>query len=122
MSRTWARRFQEAHPNKNMPNDMQAGVYASVLHYLKAVDKVGGPSDGKAVVAAMKAMPTDDALFGKGRIREDGRKVHPVYLFEVKRPDESKGAWDYFKVVTSIPAEQAFRPLSEGGCPLVGAK
>jgi branched-chain amino acid transport system substrate-binding protein len=121
-SRTWARRFQEAHPNKNMPNDMQAGVYASVLHYLKAVDKVGGTSDGKAVVAAMKAMPTDDALFGKGRIREDGRKVHPVYLFEVKRPDESKGAWDYFKVVTSIPAEQAFRPLSEGGCPLVGAK
>jgi branched-chain amino acid transport system substrate-binding protein len=118
-SRTWSRRFQEAHPNKNMPNDMQAGVYASVMHYLKAVDKVGGSSDGKAVVAAMKAMPTDDALFGKGRIREDGRKIHPVYLFEVKRPDESKAPWDYFKVVTSIPADQAFRPLNEGGCPLV---
>jgi branched-chain amino acid transport system substrate-binding protein len=121
-TRAWARRFQERHPKKNMPNDMQAGVYASVQHYLKAVDKGGGTADGKAVVAAMKALPTDDPLFGKGRIREDGRKVHPMYLLEVKRPDESKGPWDYFKVVSTIPAEQAFRPPGEGNCPLVAAK
>ena len=102
-----------------MPNDMHAGVYASVLHYLKAVDKVGGADDGKAVVAAMKAMPTDDPLFGKGTIRADGRKIHPMYLFQVKTPAESKGEWDYFKLVGTIPAEEAFRPLKDGGCPLV---
>ena len=117
-TRSWSRRFQERHPQKNMPNDMQAGVYASTLHYLKAVDKVGSASDGRAVVAAMKSMPTDDPLFGKGTIRQDGRKMHPMYLFEVKRPDESKGAWDYYKLLSTIPAEQAFRPLGEGGCKL----
>jgi branched-chain amino acid transport system substrate-binding protein len=93
-----------------------------VLHYLKAVDKVGGAEDGKAVVAAMKAMPTDDPLFGKGRIREDGRKLHPMYLLQVKSPAESKGDWDYFKILSTIPAEQAFRPMSEGNCPLVAGK
>ena len=117
-TRSWSRRFQELHPQKNMPNDMQAGVYASTLHYLKAVDKVGSASDGRAVVAAMKSIPTDDPLFGKGTIRQDGRKMHPMYLFEVKRPDESKGAWDYYKLLSTIPAEQAFRPLGEGGCKL----
>jgi len=117
-TRSWSRRFQELHPQKNMPNDMQAGVYASTLHYLKAVDKVGSASDGRAVVAAMKSMPTDDPLFGKGTIRQDGRKMHPMYLFEVKRPDESKGPWDYYKLLSTIPAEQAFRPLGEGGCKL----
>ena len=117
-TRSWSRRFQERHPQKNMPNDMQAGVYASTLHYLKAVDKVGSASDGRAVVAAMKSIPTDDPLFGKGTIRQDGRKMHPMYLFEVKRPDESKGAWDYYKLLSTIPAEQAFRPLGEGGCKL----
>ena len=117
-TRSWSRRFQERHPQKNMPNDMQAGVYASTLHYLKAVDKVGSASDGRAVVAAMKSMPTDDPLFGKGTIRQDGRKMHPMYLFEVKRPDESKGPWDYYKLLSTIPAEQAFRPLGEGGCKL----
>jgi branched-chain amino acid transport system substrate-binding protein len=121
-TRAWARRFQERHPKKNMPNDMQAGVYASVRHYLRAVDNLRGASDGKAVVTAMKALPTDDPLFGKGRVREDGRKVHPMYLLEVKRPDESKGSWDYFKVVATIPAEQAFRPLGEGNCPLAAAR
>ena len=99
-----------------MPNDMQAGVYASVIHYLKAVDQVGSPSDGRAVVAAMKAIPTDDALFGKGVIREDGRKMHPMYLFQVKTPEESKAPWDYYKLIETIPPEQAFRPLAEGGC------
>jgi branched-chain amino acid transport system substrate-binding protein len=98
---------------------MQAGVYASVLHYLKAVDKVGGAADGRAVVAAMKAMPTDDPLFGKGTIRSDGRKIHPFYLLEVKKPDESTSKWDLLKVVATIPGDQAFRPESEGNCPLV---
>ena len=115
-TRSWSRRFQELHPQKNMPNDMQAGVYASTLHYLKAVDKVGSAFDGRAVVAAMKSIPTDDPLFGKGTIRQDGRKMHPMYLFEVKRPDESKGPWDYYKLLSTIPAEQAFRPLGEGDC------
>jgi branched-chain amino acid transport system substrate-binding protein len=88
-TRAFAKRFAERHPQHNMPNDMQAGVYASVLHYLKAVDKVGGAQDGKAVVAAMKEIKTDDALFGKGYIRRDGRKIHPMYLVEVKSPAES---------------------------------
>jgi branched-chain amino acid transport system substrate-binding protein len=86
---------------------------------LKSVQKVGGPDDGKALVAAMKAMPTDDPLFGKGRIREDGRKLHDMHLFQVRAPAESKENWDYFKLVTTIPADQAFRPLSEGKCPFV---
>jgi len=121
-TRAWSHRFQKRAHNHAMPNDMQAGVYAGVLHYLKAVDKVGGAEDGKAVVAAMKAMPTDDPLFGKGRIREDGRKLHPMYLLQVKSPAESKGDWDYFKILSTIPAEQAFRPMSEGNCPLVAGK
>jgi branched-chain amino acid transport system substrate-binding protein len=121
-TRAWSQKFQKRARNHAMPNDMQAGVYAAVLHYLKAVDKAGGAEDGKAVVAAMKAMPTDDPLFGKGRIREDGRKIHPMYLLQVKSPQESKGDWDYFKVVSTIPADQAFRPLNEGNCPLVAGK
>jgi len=118
-TREWAKRFQERHAKKMMPNHMHAGVYAAVLHYLKAVDKVGSPTDGAAVVAAMKAMPTDDPLFGQGTIRADGRKIHPMYLLEVKTPAESKGEWDAFKIVQTIPADKAFRPLNEGGCPLV---
>jgi branched-chain amino acid transport system substrate-binding protein len=121
-TRAWSRKFQSRAHNHAMPNDMQAGVYAAVLHYLKAVDKIGGAEDGKAAVAAMKAMPTDDPLFGKGTIRADGRKIHPMYLFQVKSPQESKGDWDYFKLLATIPAEQAFRPMSEGNCPLVAGK
>ena len=121
-TRAWSRKFQSRAHNHAMPNDMQAGVYSAVLHYLKAVDKVGGAEDGKAVVAAMKAMPTDDPLFGKGTIRADGRKIHPMYLFQVKSPQESKGDWDYFKLLATIPPEQAFRPMSEGNCPLVTGK
>jgi branched-chain amino acid transport system substrate-binding protein len=102
-----------------MPNDMQAGVYASVLHYLKAVRAVGGAADGRAVVDAMKRIPTDDPLFGQGVIRADGRKMHPVYLFETKTPAESKSEWDMFKQIGTVPADQAFRPLNEGHCPLV---
>lgn len=118
-TRAFSKRFSERHPRKNVPNDMQAGVYASVLHYLKAVDKVGGATDGKAVVAAMKALPTDDALFGKGIIRADGRKIHPLYLLEVKKPEESGSKWDLLKVVATVAGEQAFRPESEGNCPLI---
>jgi branched-chain amino acid transport system substrate-binding protein len=118
-SRAFAKRFQAQHPRKIMPNDMQAGVYAATAHYLKAVAALKDASDGRAVVAKMKDMPTDDPLFGKGTIRIDGRKIHPVYLYETKKPSESKGEWDYFKLVATVPADQAFRPLSEGGCPLV---
>jgi len=118
-SRAFSSRYQERHPRRMMPNDMQAGVYAATIHYLKAVLALNNASDGKAVVAKMKELPTDDPLFGKGTIRADGRKIHPVYLYEVKKPVESKGEWDTFKLLATIPAEQAFRPLSEGGCPLV---
>src|SRR2546430_1285536 len=117
-TRAFAKRFAERHPQNNYPNDMQAGVYASVLHYLKAADKVSGV-DGKAVVAAMKAIPTDDPLFGKGIIRRDGRRIHPLYLLQVKTPEESTSKWDLLKVIATIPGEQAFRPESEGNCPLV---
>jgi len=118
-TRAWARRFQERHPKKMMPNHMHAGVYAGTLHYLKAVESVGSPADGRAVVAAMKAMPTDDALFGHGTIRADGRKVHPMLLLQVKSPSESKSEWDVFKTVATIEADKAFRPLKDGDCPLV---
>ena len=118
-TRAWSRRFQERHGKKMMPNHMHAGVYAGTLHYLKAVEKVGSPADGRAVVESMKAMPTDDPLFGKGQIRADGRKIHPMYLLQVKTPEESKSDWDVFKLASTVPADKAFRPLNEGGCPLV---
>src|SRR4051812_3151988 len=118
-TRSFAKRFAERHSQQNYPNDMQAGVYASVIHYLKAVDSIGGAADGKAVVAAMKAIPTNDALFGKGYIRADGRKIHPLYLLQVKNPDESTSKWDLLKVVAKISGEDAFRPEKDGGCPLV---
>jgi branched-chain amino acid transport system substrate-binding protein len=117
--RAFAKRFAALHPQGNYPNDMQAGVYAAVIHYLKAVEKVGSATDGRAVVAAMKSIPTDDKLFGKGYIRPDGRKIHPMYLLEVKKPSESTSYWDLLKVVTTVPGEQAFRPLADGNCPLI---
>jgi branched-chain amino acid transport system substrate-binding protein len=100
----------------------QAGTYSAVQHYLKALAQTKSDADGKAVVAKMKEIPTDDPIFGKGMIREDGRKIHPMYLFEVKSPDQSKGAWDYYKLVATIPAAEAFRPLEQGDCPLVKNK
>jgi branched-chain amino acid transport system substrate-binding protein len=103
----------------NHPTMVHAGVYSAVLHYLKAVEALKSDADGKAIVAKMKEMPTDDKLFGKGTVRADGRKIHPMYLFEVKKPAESKGAWDYYKLRATILADVAFRPLNEGGCPLV---
>jgi branched-chain amino acid transport system substrate-binding protein len=116
-TRAFSKRFAERHRGA-MPTMVQAGVYAATLHYLKAVQALKS-DDGTKVVAKMKEMPTDDPLFGKGSIRADGRKIHPMYLFEVKKPSESKGAWDYYKVRATIPAEQAFRPLDQGDCPLV---
>ncbi|ODT33111.1 MAG: ABC transporter permease [Hydrogenophaga sp. SCN 70-13] len=116
-TRAWSKRFAERNGGK-YPSSDHAGVYASVLHYLKAVE-AGKTDDGTKVVAKMKDMPTDDPLFGKGTIRADGRKIHPAYLFEVKKPSESKGPYDYYKVRATIPADQAFRPLKDGECPLV---
>jgi branched-chain amino acid transport system substrate-binding protein len=101
------------------PTMVHAGVYSAVTHYLKALEALKTDADGAKVVAKMKEMPTDDKLFGKGEVRADGRKIHPMYLFEVKKPAESKGPWDYYKVRATIPADQAFRPLKDGGCPLV---
>ena len=116
-TRAFSKRFMAAHGGKP-PTMVQAGVYSSVLHYLKAAE-AGNTDDGTKVIAKMKEMPTDDPLFGKGSIRADGRKIHPVYLVEVKKPAESKGEWDLLKVRKTIPADQAFRPLADGGCPLV---
>ncbi|WP_425994424.1 ABC transporter substrate-binding protein [Afipia sp. DC4300-2b1] len=119
-TRNFSKRFAARMKNGAMPSMVQAGDYASTLHYLKALEALGGnPHDGVKAVAKMKELPTDDPLFGKGVVRADGRKIHPAYLFEVKKPEESKGPWDYYKLVTTIPAEEAFRPLSESDCPLV---
>ncbi len=116
-TRAFTKRFAALNNNK-YPTMVQAGVYSSVIHYLKAVE-AAKTDDGTKVIAQMKAMPTDDPLFGKGSIRADGRKMHPAYLVEVKKPSESKGPYDYEKVIATIPAEQAFRPLNQGECPLV---
>ncbi len=116
-TRAWSARFARRHWGA-MPTMGQAGVYAAVLHYLKAVDALKS-DDGTMVVAKMKALPTDDPLFGKGTIRQDGRKIHPMYLFEVKKPSESKSSWDFYKLRATIPAAEAFRPMDQGGCPLV---
>lgn len=119
-TRAWSKRFQPRHPRKNMPNDQQMGVYSAVLHYLKAVEKLSGEAgDGAKVVATMKGMPTDDPLFGKGLIRADGRKIHPNYVLKTKSAAASKERWDYFDVIATVPAEQSFRPIKDGNCPLV---
>jgi branched-chain amino acid transport system substrate-binding protein len=121
-TRAFGRRFA-THVNGYMPSMMQAGDYAANAHYLKAAHALGmdkAKARGRAAVAAMKAMPTDDALFGKGRIREDGRTSHPMYLFQVKSPAESRYPWDYYKLLRTVPPEQAFRPLLAHACPLLG--
>jgi branched-chain amino acid transport system substrate-binding protein len=116
-SRAFAKTFSAQ--NKGIhPTMVHAGVYASLLHYFKAVEALKS-DDGTKVVAKMKELPTDDPLFGKGTIRADGRKIHPAYLVEVKKPSESKAPWDYYKIRATIPADQAFRPLKDGDCPLV---
>jgi branched-chain amino acid transport system substrate-binding protein len=117
-NRAFAKRFSSA--NKGIhPTMVHAGVYSAVTHYLKAVVETKQTADGKAIVDKMKATPTDDMLFGKGTIRADGRKLHDMYLFEVKKPEESKAPWDYYKLRATIPAAEAFRPLNKGNCPLV---
>ena len=119
-TRAFSKRFVERMKNHAEPTMVQAGVYASLIHYFKALEALGGnPHDGAKVVAKMKEMPTDDPLFGKGMIRIDGRTIHPAYLFQVKSPAESKYPWDYYKLIATIPAEEAFRPLAESQCPLV---
>ncbi len=116
-TRTWSKRFA-ARRGGNMPTMIQAGTYSAVLHYLKAVQATKS-REAAGNMAWMKANATEDPLFGKGSIRQDGRKLHPVYVFEVKKPSESKGPWDYYKLISTLPAEQAFRPIGESNCPLV---
>jgi branched-chain amino acid transport system substrate-binding protein len=119
-TRAWSKKFQEKVSNHAMPSMTQAGNYAAVLHYLKAMDALGGnPHDGAKVVAKMKELPTDDPLFGKGPLRADGRRIIPAYLFEVKKPEESKGPWDYYKLIATISPEDAAKPLEASECPLV---
>jgi branched-chain amino acid transport system substrate-binding protein len=119
-TRAFSKRFAARAKNNPMPSMEQAGDYAAVLHYLKTLSSIGSnPHDGALVVAKMKALPTDDPVFGGGSIRPDGRKIHPAYLFEVKKPEESKGPWDYYKLIATIPADEAFRPLAQSECPLV---
>ncbi len=117
-NRAFGKAYAAANNGKE-PNSIHAGVYSQVLHYLKAVDALQDDTDGAAVVAKMKELPTDDPLFGKGTVRADGRKIHDMYLFEVKKPEESKGPYDYYKVRATIPAAEAFRPLADGNCPMV---
>jgi len=115
-TRAFSKRFMER--VKRAPTSAQAGVYSSVMHYLKAV-KEAGTTDAAAVMKIMKATPINDMFAKNGRIREDGRMIHDMYLFEVKTPAESKGRWDDYKLLETVPADQAFQPLAESRCPLI---
>ncbi|MBP0111832.1 MULTISPECIES: ABC transporter substrate-binding protein [Bradyrhizobium] len=115
-TRAFGKRFLER--VKRMPTMNQAATYSATLHYLKAV-QAAGTKDTKTVMAKMRALPVRDAFTDNGVLREDGRMVHSMYLFQVKKPEESKGPWDYYKLLAEVPADQAFRPLKDGGCPLV---
>jgi branched-chain amino acid transport system substrate-binding protein len=119
-TRAWSKRFAEKVNNHAMPSMTQAGNYAGTLHYLKALEALGGnPHDGAKVVAKMKDIETDDPLFGKAPLRADGRRIIPAYLFEVKKPEESKHPWDYYKLIAKISPEDAAKPLAQSECPLV---
>ena len=119
-TRAFSKRFAALASKNAMPSMTQAGAYAMTLHYLKAMEALGGnPRDGAKVVAKMKELPTDDPLFGKGPLRADGRRLIPAYLFEVKKPAESKYPWDYYKQIATIAPEDAAKPLSASECPLV---
>jgi branched-chain amino acid transport system substrate-binding protein len=120
-ARAFGKRFLAAHPKKMMPNDMHAGMYAATEHLLKAMAQTKSADDGVKLIDAMKSIPTDDPLFGKGAIRADGRAMHPIFLMRVKAPSESKYDWDDFALVATIRPEDAFRPLDKGGCPFVKA-
>src|SRR4051794_29766430 len=119
-TRAFGKRFSDRMKTKAMPTMVQAGVYAGLLHYFKALEALGGnPHDGVKVVDKMKSIPTDDDLFGKGEIQPNGRTIHPAYLFEVKKPSESKTPWDFYKLVGTVPADQAFTPLDKSTCALL---
>jgi branched-chain amino acid transport system substrate-binding protein len=118
-TRAWTKEYVKARNDGNYPNSNHAAVYAGVYHYLQAVDKLQQAKDGAKVVAEMKKLPVTDKLFQNSKIRVDGRVTHDVYLFEVKSPSESKYPWDYYKKLSTIPGDQAFRPLDQGGCYLV---
>ncbi|HXW24568.1 MAG TPA: ABC transporter substrate-binding protein [Xanthobacteraceae bacterium] len=120
-TRAWTRRFVEMMNGRLYPTMNHAGNYGGMLHYLKAVE-AAQTTDGAKVVAKMKELPTSDATFGAGRVREDGRHLHPMYLWQAKRPDESRAKWDYYTLVKAIPAADAWRPLDQGGCSLVAKK
>jgi len=117
-TRAWTKRFVEKMNGKQYPTMNHAGTYGGMLHFLKAID-AAQTRDGAKIVAKMKELPTDDVTFGKGKVREDGRHLHPMYLWEVKKPEDSKAPWDYAKLVKTIPADEAWRPLDQGGCSLV---
>jgi len=117
-TRAWTKRFVEKMKGKQYPTMNHAGNYSGMLHYLKAVEAAQS-RDGAKVVAKMKELPTEDVVFGPGKVRQDGRHLHPMYLWQVKKPGESKEPWDYVKLVKEIPADQAWRPLGDGGCALV---
>ena len=119
-TREFSKKFSARMKNGAPPSMVQAGVYSGLLHYFKALDALGAnPHDGVKVVEKMKSLPTDDPLFGKGEIQPNGRTIHSAYLFEVKKPSESKGPWDFYKLVGSVPGDQAFTPLSESKCALL---
>jgi branched-chain amino acid transport system substrate-binding protein len=119
-TRAWTKRWdKERNAPGKLPSMNMAGVYSGTLHYLKAVAELKSAADGKAVVAMMKKLPAEDSVYGKSTVRVDGRVLHPAYLFEVKKPEESKYPGDLYHVRATIPAEEAFRPLKDGGCPLV---
>jgi branched-chain amino acid transport system substrate-binding protein len=118
-TRAFGKRFAAAHPKGDMPNHMHAGMYSATAHLIKAMAQTKSAADGVRLVDAMKAMPTDDPLFGKGQIRADGRHIHPMYLFETKKPSESKSKWDVFKQVAVINPDDVWRPLDQGGCPFL---
>jgi branched-chain amino acid transport system substrate-binding protein len=117
-TRSFARRFGERMGGR-MPTDLQANVYAAVTHFLRAADALGSSTDGRAVVAKMKALPTEDSIFGRGMIRADGRRVSPVYVFNVKSPAASRGRYDVYGLEREVPIEEAYRPVEQGGCPLL---
>jgi branched-chain amino acid transport system substrate-binding protein len=119
-TRAFSKRFSARMKNSAPPTMVQAGVYAGLRHYFKALEALGGnPHDGAKVVEKMKSMPTEDDLFGKGEIQPNGRTIHSAYLFEVKKPSESKGPWDFYKLVGTVPGDQAFTPLSDSKCALL---
>jgi branched-chain amino acid transport system substrate-binding protein len=119
-TRAFSKKFAARMKNSAPPTMVQAGVYAGLLHYFKALEALGGnPHDGVKVVEKMKSMPTDDVLFGKGEIQPNGRTIHSAYLFEVKKPSESKGPWDFYKLIGTVPGDQAFTPLAESKCPML---